>query len=258
MSKNRFEAFAHQLILSVGWRRRAWALAAGAVGALAMPPLGAFPLAALSLTAAVWLIDGSIGQPGASRLRSRVSAAVEAAQTGWWFGFGFFLIGLWWLGSAFLVEADQFAWALPLGVVGLPAVLALYTALGFFLARLIWSTGALRVFALAAGLALSEWLRSVLFTGFPWNEWGMALGGRLYLAQAASVVGLHGLTIICVAIAAAPATLADALGGWRKAPTALAVLALAGLTFFGVARVETGEVAMTPNVRLRLMQPNLP
>ncbi|MCC2096053.1 MAG: apolipoprotein N-acyltransferase, partial [Hyphomicrobiales bacterium] len=145
--------------------------------------------------------------------RSRLSGLMTAARIGWWFGFGYFVTGLWWLGAAFLVEADKFAWALPLGVVGLPAVLAIFTAAGFLVARSFWSGGAARLFALAAGLGLSEWLRGILFTGFPWNDMGMVLGGNLVLGQFASIAGLHGLTFLTVAIAAAPATLADGVDG---------------------------------------------
>ncbi len=104
--------------------------------------------------------------------------ARRSAPAGGW-GFGYFVAGLWWLGSAFLVDADQFAWALPFGVLGLPAALALFPALGFALARLIWRADAARVLALAVGLGFSEWLRCVVLTGFPWNEFGMALGGDL-------------------------------------------------------------------------------
>ncbi len=38
----------------------------------------------------------------------------------------------------------------------------------------------------AFGLTVSEWLRGHLFTGFPWNTLGMALGQNLWLMQAAS------------------------------------------------------------------------
>ena len=122
-------------------------------------------------------------------------------------GFGYFLAGLWWVGSALLVEADKFAWALPLAVVALPAALAVFPAAGFALARLLWSPGPLRIFALAFGLGVAEWARGLLFTGFPWNDLGMALGVNLALAQTASLVGLHGLTFLTIAIFAAPATL---------------------------------------------------
>jgi ABC-type branched-subunit amino acid transport system permease subunit len=75
------------------------------------------------------------------------------------------------------VEPDEFAWVLPFAVFGLPAVLALFTALGFAIARALWSSGPGRILALAFGLGVSEWLRAVVATGFPWNSLGMALGG---------------------------------------------------------------------------------
>ena len=54
----------------------------------------------------------------------------SAAATGWWFGFGYFLAGLYWVGYAFLVDAPTFGWLLPFAVMGLPAGLAIFTALG--------------------------------------------------------------------------------------------------------------------------------
>ena len=89
-----------------------------------MPPFGVLPALAVSLTVAVWLIDGAARAGARPRPRRSSSAAIA----GWWLGFGYFVAGLWWLGAAFLVEADLFAWAMPLGVLGLPAVLALFPA----------------------------------------------------------------------------------------------------------------------------------
>ncbi len=243
------------------------AFGAGAAGALAMAPFDIFPALALTMTIAVWLIDGSTPSKNSQNAGvSLVRAALEAAKDGWWTGFGYFATGLWWLGAAFLVEADQFAWALPLGVLGLPAALAFFTAFGFFLARLLWSTGSARILALAAGLGMSEWARGIVLTGFPWNDFGLALGGNLVLAQIASLIGLHGLTFIAIALAASPAVLADAS---RSAPArtrrlaivlhplGLACVVLAGLALFGAARLGANPTLFAPQAQLRIMQPNL-
>ena len=179
------KAIAQRVILAWGWRRFLIAFLAGAAGALALPPFGLLPALAVSLTAAVWLIDGAASGKGRPWATLRSTALV-----GWWWGFGYFVAGLWWLGSAFLVEADQFAWALPFGVLGLPALLASFPSLGFALSRLLWSPGAGRIPALAFGLTVSEWLRGTLFTGFPWNTLGMALAQNAWLMQSASLVGL--------------------------------------------------------------------
>lgn len=257
----------HRIVLSSGWTRRAVALLSGACGSLAMAPVGFFPAMALSLTVAVWLIDGAeratLSRSGAPRHRGPTLRAAFGA--GWWWGFGYFAAGLYWIGAAFLVDPDKTAWLMPLGVVALPAVVGIYTGLAFALARALWMPGAGRVVVLALALTATESLRGFLFTGFPWNDLGMALGTGLVLAQAAAVVGLHGLTALSVLIFAAPATLADrrstadggAPGRRSFAPSALAAAALAGLAIFGVVRLAAGHVGTVPGVKLRIMQPNV-
>ncbi|MBM6593881.1 apolipoprotein N-acyltransferase [Microvirga sp. BT291] len=242
-----------RVILATGWRRWLMAVASGAVGALAMPPFGFLPALILSLSPAIWLLDGA----GASGSRRRTLAT--AALIGWAWGFGYFVAGLWWLGAAFLVEADQFAWALPFGVLGLPALLAFFTALGFALARLLWTGDATRVLALVLGLTVSEWLRGHLFTGFPWNNPGMALGQNLWLMQSATLAGLYGLTVMAVFIGAAPAVLLTGRGAReRLVLPGLAAALLAGMAAFGAWRVPDAPVGTVEAVRLRIMQPNLP
>jgi len=243
---------AQWVMLSAGWRRLVLAYGAGALGALAMPPFGALPALVVALCAAVWLLDGATTGRGEWRtLRT-------AGLIGWAWGFGYLTAGLWWLGSAFLVEADEFAWALPLGVIGLPAVLGLFYGVGFALARLIWSPGAGRIFALAFGLSTSEWLRGHLFTGFPWNTLGMALGQNLWLMQSAAGIGLYGLTLLAVLVAAAPATFATgATLRARLGPSLAASFVLAAMAFHGVTRLPEGPDATVPGIRLRLVQPNL-
>ncbi len=245
-------ALADRVILAWGWPRRLIALICGACGALALAPLDLWPLLAVPMTAAVWLIDGSVAQSRRGRLWA-------AASAGWWWGFGYHLAGLWWLGAAFLVEADKFAWAMPLGVVALPAFLAIFPAAGFAMARMLWPTGAGRLLVLAATLALSEWLRGHVLTGFPWNVYGMMLAGPSWFAQSASLIGLYGLTAVAIAIGAAPAVLGTGEAGtgrWR-AP-ALAGLALAAMAGFGAWRIPAEPVPAVSGVKLRLMQPNLP
>lgn len=246
-----------RVILAEGWTRRAVAFAAGAVGALALAPIDFAPAMFVTMSVAVWLVDGSAAARGESGFAFLAASMRRAAGAGWWLGFGYFLAGLWWLGAAMLVEPDQFAWALPLAVIGAPAVLALFPALGLALARALWPAGSARVFALAAGLGASEFLRGHIFTGFPWNDFGMALASVPCLDQAAALVGLHGLDILAVILFAAPATLVD--GGRRLTPAVATALLLAlGLAGFGALRLASGRTEYVEGARLRLMQPNLP
>lgn len=238
------------VVLAWGWRRAALGFAAGAIGALAMPSVAFAPAMIVALTLGVLLIDGAQGARG--------SALGSAFAVGWFWGFGYFLAGLWWLGAAFLVDAAKFAWALPLGVVALPAVLAFFPAVAFAFARALWSTGPRRVVAFAVALTTIEWLRSMLFTGFPWNDIGMTLGANLVTAQIAAFVGLHGLTFLTVLIGAAPATL------WRPegrahdfVPTFIAALGCACIVGLGLWRLNAPPAPEQPKIRLRLVQPGI-
>jgi apolipoprotein N-acyltransferase len=187
-----------------------------------------------------------------------VRRLLPAFETGWWFGFGYFLAGLWWIGGAFLVEADKFAWLMPLAVVLLPAALALLWGLGTAFAQLLWSDDWRRIFALAAGLGGAEWLRGHILSGFPWNAIGYALTAGEVLMQSAALFGLYALNVIAVLIFAAPATLAPAgERGRHKALPALALLSVAALATYGVIRLANAPTAYVPEVTVRIMQPDL-
>ncbi|CAI9412448.1 Apolipoprotein N-acyltransferase [Pleomorphomonas sp. T1.2MG-36] len=254
-----FETFAHRLLLLWGWPRRFAALAAGALSALALAPVHAAPILFLTLPALVILIDGAVvaGPRGVRRLR-------PAAITGWWFGFGYFLAGLHWVGIAFFAEGrSALVPLMPFAVVGLAAGLALFTALGTFVARLLWSDGPTRIFALAFGLGASEWLRGHVLTGFPWNLFGQAVAFTDVTAQAASVVGVYGLTLAGIAVFAAPALFADDRGSrpWLRRLTLTLVLALAAADIgWGIYRLSgaapVGEAAIA-DARIRIVQPNI-
>lgn len=240
-----------EIVLAWGWKRAGIAFLSGAFSALAMAPFNAWPILFLTMPVAVWLIDGA----GAGRL----GGVLAAALSGWWFGFGYFVAGLYWVGYAFLVDAQTFAWLLPLAVGGLPAFLAIFFAFGFGLARAIWTGGAMRILALACALAISEWLRGHILTGFPWNTLGYALTEPLALAQSAALIGLWGLTFIAVAVFASPAALIDERSESRRPwmPFALSLLLLIAMAAFGAARLQSNPTQFVANVKLRLMQPNL-
>ena len=224
---------------------------------LAMPPLSFAPAMIVPLALAVWLIDGSVDR--GPREATRWASLRAAFGAGWWWGFGYFAAGLWWLGSAFLVEPDKFAWALPLGVLGLPAVLAFFPALGFALARLLWRPGA------CARLGAR---------GRPRGERMAALRRlhRLSLERDRHGAGAK-RRVRADRLDRRPAR-ADARGGGdirragdavdrerrrarRWAPTMLAALALAAIYGFGALRLDAPASAATPGVKLRLMQPNV-
>lgn len=243
------ERLAGRIMLLGGAKRAFLAFLAGALGALALPPFGFFAAMFVSFPLLVWLLDGISGNPD----RNHSFGLRSAFVTGWLFGFGYFTAGLWWLGNALLFEAEEFAWALPLAVLGLPAVLAIFYGLATMLARLVWSDGMGRIAALAAGFGLAEWLRSFVATGFPWNAIGYAAMPMPLMMQSAAPLGLFGVSTLAVFVFAAPALL-----GTRKG--LVPGLALAGLLFaahlgYGAFTLQEPLPLGASSVTVRLVQP---
>lgn len=244
-------AFAGRLMLVWGWRRSLLALVAGAVVALAQAPFD-FPVVGfVSFPVLVWLLDGAAGDAASGRLRRLRPFFV----TSWWFGFGYFAAGLWWVGNAMLVDIDKYAWALPIAVLILPAGMALFYGLAAALARPLWSDGWTRIAALAAAFAVAEWLRGTILTGFPWNAIGYAVMPVPVMMQSVTMVGMVGMNALAVLVFSLPALLAS------PARRLLVPAAIAGLLAvhvgFGYVRLALAPAQPAETLSARLVQPSI-
>jgi apolipoprotein N-acyltransferase len=227
--------------------RAAAALAAGAALTLAQPPVGFWIALAPGWCAALWLLRAA---PGAR----------AAAWTGFLTGFGFFLTGLHWVGSAFLVEAGNVWWyapVMPFAVALLAGTCALFWAGGFALAHAartrMGAPGWADPLTLAWAMAAAEAARGTMLTGFPWALQAYAWTGTPVI-QTAALGGAPLLAALTVAAAAAP------LAAARRAPwpALAAAAALAGAWAWGAARLEAAPASGGERPVIRLVQPNIP
>jgi apolipoprotein N-acyltransferase len=259
-----------------GWRRFACAAVGGALSVLSLAPFFWWPVLFLTVPLLVWLIDGALASSRAGHPQEAPSGRarfalvrnkpfIRAAAVGWWFGLGYFMAGLFWVGEAFLVEAEKFAVLLPAAVTLLPAGLALFWAAATAAASYAWQAGLARILTLALTLAIAVWLRGHVFTGFPWNVLGYALTYPLELMQSAALLGIYGLSLLVMTIAAAPLVLLhDVRQGriqahWRFAGFAVALVPLAVMWFAGAARLShTAAAIPSDGARVRIVQPSVP
>ncbi len=240
-----------------GPRRALFAVMLGALSVLAFAPIHAWPVLFITFGALVWLLDGCHGQHAS--LQARVKCA---GMVGFWFGFGFFLAGLYWVAEAFLVEPWRHGWLIPLVMTAMPGGMALFFAAAGALAMAFWLPGAGRVFALAIALGLAEFARGHVLTGLPWNLIGYGLLGTLPLMQLAALLGVYALSLLAVLLFASPAAMVAPAGsqlGGGKGTVALALLlvALLGLGYgWGERRLTAAPLAST-GLRLRIVQANV-
>lgn len=241
-----------------GWRRAAVLTVAGLLSVLAFAPFFFWPVLFFTLPVLVWAITPPTSAP-VSRADLR-SAFID----GWWFGFGYFFAGLFWVGEAFLVEADVFGWLLPFAVTLLPAGLALFLGTAAAVTRAFWRPGVAGLLVMAVVFAGTEWLRGHILTGFPWNVLGYALTGTDALMQSAGLIGIYGLTLWAVLIFAAPLVLAADTDAETPLPKAfapgltLAAVPLALAAFYGTSVLSAAMPATANAPRVRIVQPSVP
>ncbi|KAB2850982.1 MAG: apolipoprotein N-acyltransferase [Hyphomicrobiaceae bacterium] len=237
--RNRIAGLAEQ-------RPSALTFMAGAFSTLAIAPAGFWPILFATVPCLAAAIDAVVcrrDELGHWPVLRRV------ALTGWLFGFGYFLFSIYWISASLFVDPGKHIWLLPFSATLMPAGLAIFFAFGAAIAALLWRPGLGGALALAIGLASSEWLRGQVLTGFPWNTIGYALTSDLQLMQWSALVGIHGLTLITILLAALPSRLSGRRA-WLAPAAALGVMWIAG-----ALRVDAaGEV---PGVRLRVLQPNI-
>lgn len=226
-----------------GWRRYGVTFLLGAAVTLTLPPLYLFPLNFFIFPALLWILGGT------DRWRT-------AFFIGWWFGFGFFAFGLYWIGNALLVFAAKFAWLLPFASAGLPAFLAVFVG---FVCLIAWHAKPLlpRVLLFAIAWTVFEWIRGHILTGFPWNLIGYAWSGSDAMLQGAAFLGIYGLSLAVILSASLPAVLAGTTRPWR-----IVVLSALVPTFFwagGTLRLGTAsKLEYFENVGLRIVQSDIP
>ena len=207
-----------------GWRAAGAAFVAGALAALAMPPLHWLPLAVAGMEGFVWLWDTAPG-PRSALLR------------GWAWGTGHFAVGSYWIVEAFFVPPADY------GPLGPPIVVGLAALLGFFpaMAAGCCEMGRLalanargrfhRLLLLAIAWTIAECCADNIFTGYPWNPLAHVWAFATPLLQGAALFGVYGLGLLTFMILAAPAV------GWRASILALILAGAAGFA---------GQAAMAP------------
>jgi apolipoprotein N-acyltransferase len=229
-----------------GWTGRGLALVAGLAAGFAHPPFGLLP-GLLGYALLLALIDSESPRP----LRS-------AFFRGWLGGLGYFAVAVHWITEPFMVDAKEQGWMAPFALILLAAGLALFWGGAALLYRALKTRGPVRVLVFAGCLAGFEWLRGHVLTGFPWDLPGETWRAGSAPSQFASVVGAYGLSWITVAIAAAPAVLAEKIG-WRPkaAAVAAAAAALASLYAFGFGRIEHAAKPHADAPVIRVVQANI-
>jgi len=229
-----------EYISARGWRL-ALALFSGILASASLPPLNfTFAICALSLPA--------LGMASAARSR-------DAFLLGWATGFGWFLLSLSWVSVAFITSGGGHVFLIPFAAAGLPLLLGVFWAVAFMLAWRMSRYAPGRILMVIVFLPVMEYIRGIVFSGFPWNTPGMIVLADDRVLGVVAYTGIWGATLLAVLFAMMPA-----LVRYRQHVSAgLVVILLTGFVSLGVSHYDKpANTTHATGMTARLVQPNIP
>ncbi|UNE54574.1 apolipoprotein N-acyltransferase [Bartonella machadoae] len=245
--------FTFFLFSVTGWKRQMGVFLCGAATSFALPPFYLTPLCFLTFPIFIVLLDTI------RTIQNNKKRFLTYALSCGIFGFSYFICSLWWLCNALLTDPVSLGWAVPFAILIPPFYLSLYWFFSGFIIGLLWTKGIARFFVLAFSLGLAEWLRSFLFTGFPWNSLGYTAMPTPLLMQSDAIVGLYGMNILAVLVYSLPTVLLTN----EKKKTALSlclslILFHSGFGFYRLNTIENTANDPKNNYWVRIVQPSIP
>ena len=116
---------------------------------------------------------------------------------GFLFGFGFYFTGISWITNSLTFD-ENFKILIPFALIIIPFFLSLFLALTILFVGpyLRFDFSSLLLFS--GSLAFSDYLRSKVLTGFPWNLWAYSTSWANEILQILNVVGLHSYNLFLI------------------------------------------------------------
>ena len=137
--------------------------------------------------------------------RKVFSNNISFFQYGWFFGFGYFLSGLYWI-SISLTFDQTFQFLIPIAIILVPAFLAIFYGLVTYLFSVFYSKKVIISFLIFSILfGTIELVRSYILTGFPWNLIAFSFSENTNFIQILSIIGTYSFNLICVSLFSCPA-----------------------------------------------------
>jgi len=217
------------------WQRAALALLIGALTVLGFAPYGLFWLPWLTLAALLGLWQ-------------QAATPAHVFKLGLAFGLGLYGFGIYWIYISLHTFGGMPWWFAGFCTLCLCAFMALFPAAAGYLAKrlghFLWAVPLL--------WALSDWVRSWIFTGFPWLTLGYSQAPDSPLSGFLPVLGVYGLSALVMLLAVCVLVLATTQQRLRSAGV-LAALLIGGSA---LTQVPWSQAVGQP-VSIALLQGNI-
>ena len=214
----------------------------GGIATLSLPPFSVFPLT-FAIGFGIYLI-------------SLTPSLLKTFFAAWVLGFGWFSVGLYWIGSAFIVADTYNVYFMPIAIVLLPSLLACFWGVACVLAKLIDKDKNFSFISIIICLSFFEYLRANLFTGFPWLMPSMIFSSNEHLIQIFSFIGSFSTNLVVFTCSVLPFILLSSFKSKYIVSTMLLIPILI-LIFSGIFRFNNKDLLKIKNQLVTIVQPNI-
>ena len=214
------------------------ALLAGAVFIFALAPYGFWPVALISPAILYALLMPDM-------------TGKRAFLIGQAYGTGLWCVGAFWLYTSIHVYGDTPAWLALIMIALMGLGMGLFHG---FLALIFNRVVGKQPLSFAALWVLQEWMKTWLFTGFPWLFVGYAFTEQYWLSSLAPVAGVFAVSFVAILLAASLVELLRRRGGYMIPTIVMLVVSCA----LWLINPQWTKPKGTPDLSVSLIQGNIP
>ena len=220
----------------------------GILSSLSLPPYNYFFLNFLVFPILLFLVINNSGR-------------IKLFLIGWIFGFGYFISNLYWITNSLTFD-ENLKILIPFALILIPSFLALFFGLITFLTSFFDLKKKISsIFIFSALFCFVEYLRGLIFGGFPWNLTVFSLTNYLSSIQILSFIGTYSLNLLSITIYLLPSVI------FFHYKNAIKTLIITSGLFFILANIGYGKYSLDQfskinyinlNSTIRIISPNIP
>ena len=175
------------------------------------------------------------------------------------FGFGFYLSGLSWITNSLTFD-ENFKNLIPFALILIPLFLGLFLAFTVLIVGPYLKFEVSSIILFSASVAISDYLRSIILTGFPWNLWAYSTSSLTEILQIINVIGLYSYNLILITLFTLPILLFHQKGIIKKIIIILStVIFILSLFIYGNYKINKNNKLLETideKVLVRIVSPN--
>jgi len=175
------------------------------------------------------------------------------------FGFGFYFSGISWITNSLTFD-ENFKILIPFALILIPLFLSLFLGLTALIVGPYLKLNFSSVLIFAASLAFSDYLRSNLLTGFPWNLWAYSAKSMLEILQIVNHIGLYSYNLLIITLFTLPIIIFFRISNIKKTLSIFfTLLVTLSLYIFGNYEINKNrqiQKSVNDRIYVKIISPN--